>query len=511
LLLVALAVALVALLPLVYLVIRALGAADGPIDLVLRRRTVTVLANTLALSIVVGAGAAAIGLPLGWLTAGTDLPGRRWWTLALTVPLAVPSYVLAFALIGALGPSGAVADTLARLGVDMPSIYGFWGAALVLVLATYPYVMIAVRAALRRADATLLDAARSLGDPPATAFRRVILPLLVPAISAGVLLSVLYALGDFGSVSLLQFDSFARAIHIQYRAAFDRSLAAVLALMLAGLAITVAITESWVRRRQPAAVSRAAARPLLAVPLGRWRLPSLLLCGVVVGLALVLPIGILLVWFLRGVAAADSTRFLPDVVGNTLAGSGSAAFGSCLLAIPLAVLVARWPGRMATALEATAVAAYALPGIVVALAVVFLASGLVTPLYQTFLLLAIAYSVRFLPLALGPLRDGLGRVSPRIEESARMLGRGPIRAFVEVTLPQLRPAIVGAAALVFLTTAKELPMTLILGPTGFGTLATAVWSAVGEAYYARAAAPGLLLIIVSVAGVGLLLRAEEHL
>ena len=500
--------ALLALLPITYLVVRATGALEGSLDLVLRPRTFEVLRNTFALALVVGAGAATIGVPVGWLTAATDLPGRRWWAVLTIVPLAIPSYVLAFALIAAFGPSGAIGDLLAPLGIDIPSFYGFPGAVLVLVLSTYPYVVLGVRAAIRRADLGLLEAARTLGDPPARAFRRVVLPLLVPAVSAGMLLAVLYALADFGAVSLLQFDSFARAIHVQYRAAFDRSLAAVLALMLASLALVVAFAEVRLRRSRPPAPPRARARPLAPVALGPWTVPALLFCAAIVLLALGLPAYVLVSWLLRGIETGESLRILPEATLNTLAASGAAAVVALVLAGPVAVLVARFPGRLSTALETVTVAAYALPGIVVALAVVFLASGLVPALYQTFLLLILAYAVRFLPQALGPLRDGLGRVSPRLEEAARTLGRGPADAFREVTLPLLRPAAVGAAALVFLTTAKELPMTLILGPTGFATLATSVWSTVGEGYYTRAAAPGLLLIVVSVAGIGLLLRSE---
>jgi iron(III) transport system permease protein len=152
-----------------------------------------------------------------------------------------------------------------------------------------------------------------------------------------------------------------------------------------------------------------------------------------------------------------------------------------------------------------------LPGIVVALAMVFLATSALPALYQTFVLLVLAYAVRFLPQAVAPTREGLGRVSIRLEEAARLLGRSPVSVFREVSLPLLRPALVAAAALVFLTTVKELPMTLLLGPTGFRTLATSVWSAVGEGFYARAAVPGLILVAVSIAGVGFLLRSEGEL
>ena len=220
-------VALLSLAPLAYLVVRAAGVTDGSLDLVLRPRTVEVITNTLVMALLVGAGAIAIGLPLGLVTTRTDMPFRRVFAVLVIVPLAVPSYVLAFAVIGMFGPSGTLQDLLAPLGVDsLPSLYGLPGAVLVLTLATYPYVTLAVRAAVVRIDPALLEAARMLGHDDHRAFRTVVLPLLMPPVAAGTLLAILYAFADFGSVSLLQFDSLSRAIYVQYQAAFDRSLAA---------------------------------------------------------------------------------------------------------------------------------------------------------------------------------------------------------------------------------------------------------------------------------------------
>jgi iron(III) transport system permease protein len=504
-------VALLALAPLVYLVIRAAGAGEGSLDLVFRPRTGEVLGNTLVMALLVGIGAVGIGLPVGWLTARTDLPYRRLFAVLLIVPLAVPSYVLAFAVIAALGPRGTLAGTLEPLGIErLPSIYGLPGTVFVLTLATYPYVALAVRAAARRMDPALLEAGRVLGDDERTAFRRVALPILLPAVTGGALLAILYALADFGSVSLLQFDSLSRAIYIQYRATFDRSLAAILSLMLAGLALTVAVIEARVRARQPPLVARARARPMPVLRLGRWRWPAAAFCTVVVLLALGLPVGTLVAWLAVGLSQGEPLRLVPSAIANTLIAGIAAAAIALLLAAPVAVLMARWPGRLSSAVESATFGAYALPGIVVALAVVFLATGVIPFLYQTFALLALAYAVRFLPQSLGPMRDGLRSISPRLEESARVLGRRPGSAFFSVTLPLMRPGLVVGAALVFLTTAKELPMTLILAPTGFGTLATQVWGAVGDGFYARAAPSALLLVALSLVSLTFLLRQEER-
>ena len=510
---VGLATAGVALLPLVYLVVRALGADADALDLVVRPRTAQVAASTLALALLVGAGTIGIGVPLAWLTTRTDLPARRLWAVLTVVPLAIPSYVTGFAFLAAFGPRGALQGLLAPFGVErLPSIGGLFGATLVLVLASYPYVLLSTRAAILRTDPAVEDAARLLGDRRSTVFRRITLPVLVPAIAAGALLAVLYALADFGAVSLLQFDSFSRAIFVQYRASFDRSLAAILALMLVGLTLAVTWAELRLRQRAVAyaSVGSSTRRPPTTVPLGRWRWPAVAFCAAVVGLALVVPAGTIGWWLIRGVTQGEPVRLVVDAAVNSFVVGGGAALGAVLLALPIGLLVARHPARLTSLIERATFTGYALPGIVIALSVVFLATNAIPFLYQTLILLVVAYAVRFLPQGVGSARAALVAVGPRVEEAGRTLGDGPVRAFVRLTLPLLRPALVAGGALVFLTTVKELPMALLLGPIGFDTLATEIWDAASEGFYARAAAPAALLLVVSAGTVALLLRGEEH-
>jgi iron(III) transport system permease protein len=181
------------------------------------------------LAAVVTAASVAVAVPLAWLTARTDLPGRRAWAVLAALPLVIPSYVGGFVLVSMFGPRGLLQDALAPLGVErLPEIYGLPGAALALTLFSYPYVLLTVRGALRGMDPALEEASRSLGSGGWATFFRVTLPQLRPAIVAGALLVALYSLSDFGAVSLLQFDSFSREIYTQYRSAFDRTPAAIL-------------------------------------------------------------------------------------------------------------------------------------------------------------------------------------------------------------------------------------------------------------------------------------------
>ena len=496
-------------LPVAYLLIRAIGVDLSAIQLVLRPRTLEVLVASLALGLGVGIGSIVTGVPLAWLTARTDLPGRRAWTVLTVIPLAIPSYVMAFAFIAALGPRGALSELLRQSGLGgLPSIYGFGGAVLVLTLATYPYVLLATRAALLRFDPSIEEAGRALGDRPLAVFRRVTLPMIMPAIVGGALLAVLYALADFGAVAILQFDSFARAIYIQYRASFDRSLAALLALMLVGATFFLAWLEWRVRRRWPNA-GHAPRRPLVPVRLGPWRWPALALCALVTALGLVVPFATVAFWLARGLAQGEPLRIVASTTANSLVAGSLAALVVAVFALPIAFLVVRYPGRLSALIEGVLYSAYAVPGIVVALAGVLFVLNVAPFVYQSLFVLVLAYAVRFLPQAVGPTRSSLLAVGPRMVEAARTLGDGSGAAFRSITLPLLRPGVVAGMALVFLTTVKELPLTLLLGPTGFDTLATAIWGAATEGFFARAAAPAAILMILSALTVGVLIRAEE--
>ena len=508
---VGLGVAVLSLLPIAYLLLRAAGTDADALAFITRPRTVSIVVSSVVLALVVGAGTILVGLPVAWLTTRTDLPVRRLWAVLTIVPLAVPSYVTGFAFVAAFGPRGALQSLLEPLGVTrLPEIYGLPGASLVLILATYPYVVLAVRGSLLREDRAVEEAARTLGDRRSAVFRRVTLPLLVPAIGAGALLAVLYALSDFGAVSLLQFDSFSRAIYLQYRATFDRSLAAVLALGLVLLTLAVTYGEARLRRRAGHFAGSPARRPAEIVQLGRWRWPALAFLTVVVSLALAVPAVAIGFWLIRGLPQGEAFR----VAGPAIAGSlGTGVVGAALaaaIALPIALLLARHPSRISAFVERASYASFALPGIVVALALVFLTASGAPFLYQTLVLLVGAYAIRFLAHAFGPVRALLGRVGPRVEEAGRTLGDGPVRAFVGITMPLLRPAILSGAALVFLAIVKELPMALILGPIGFETLATEIWSATSEGFYARAAGPAAILLVLSAATVAVLLREEQR-
>ena len=496
----ALIIGLLMLMPLGYLFIRASQGRTDLFDLVWRPRTLTLLRNTVVLATIVTFFSILISLPAAWLTSRTDLPWRRFWSVAMALPLAIPSYVGAFAVVAALGPRGMLQTWLESLfGVQrLPDIYGLFGASLVLVLLSYPYVLLTLTATIANMDNALEEASMSMGYGPARTFWKVTLPLLRPAIAAGALLVALYVFSDFGAVSLLQYDSFTRAIYLQYTASFDRTLAAGLALVLVGLTVTLLGIEAWLRGNAGYHRSTVgASRPARLTVLGKWRYAALAYCGLVMSAALVMPISVIVYWLVRGLRAGEPLRLVWDAAVNSTYVSGLAAIAAVIVAVPVVVFSVRYPGLLSALIERATYTGYALPGIVVALSLVFFGANYVPRLYQTTAMLILAYVVLFMPQAVGAMRAALLQVSPHIEEAARSLGYNSPRVWMSVTGPLIRRGLVSGGLLVFLTVMKELPASLLLRPIGFNTLSTRIWGATSEGFWARAAAPALILILVS--------------
>jgi iron(III) transport system permease protein len=510
----AVAVAAAVLLPLAYLIVRAIGAGDEAVDLLLRQRTLWTVLRTLALAVTVTGATVVVALPLAWLTVRTDLPFRRVWSVVTVLPLVIPSYVGALVIISALGPRGLLQQALeGPLGIErLPSLYGFPGAAVALTLFTYPYMLLSLRAAMWGLDPALEETSRGLGVGPRATFRRVVLPQLRPAMGVGALLVALYTLSDFGAVSILRFESLTQQIYIQYQTSLLRGPVALFSLLLAGLTVGLLVVESRARgRARYHSANSSVTRAPKVSQLRRWRWLALSYCGGIVTLGLVLPIGVLGYWVVRGVTAGEPLRILWSSAWNSVSVSALASVASVLVALPVVILAVRFPGRMASLIERSTYMGFALPGIVVALALVFFSANYAGIVYQTLALLIFAYVVLFLPQAVGAVRSSLLQVSPRLEEMGRILGRTPVRVWLSVTIPIVRPGLLAGAGLVFLTAMKELPATLLLSPIGFDTLATKIWGAAAEGFFARAAAPALLLILVAAVPLAWLLRRERKI
>ena len=473
----ALVVALV-LIPLGYILVA--GVAMGPHDLgalLWRPRVGELLGNTLKLLV-----GTVLGVAGAVLVVRTDLGARGWWHAALSAPLAVPAFVNSYGWVSLTS-----------------SVQSYAGAVLVVSLSYYPLVYLPVVGALSSLEAAPEEVARSLGRTRLQAFLSAALPRLAPAVLGGALLVGLHVLSEFGALQLLAFPTFTTAIYGQYRSAFASDAGTVLSGVLVSLCVLLLLLELLARgRRRLDRVGRSDGRRPEPVALGRWR-PAVLLS--LVGLV-VLSLGVPLYSLTHWLAVGSSTEFpvgdLSSALVSTLGLAAAGAGLTVLMAMPLAWLVVRRRSAASTVLERAAYTATALPGIVVALALITVSIRAVPTLYQTLPILLLAYGILFLPRAIVSVRSSLEHAPPVLEDVSRSLGQSGWATLRRVTLPLVAPGIGAGAALVFLAISTELTATLLLSPIGTSTLATEFWSNSSSVRYGAAAPYALLLILAAI-------------
>lgn len=484
--------------PMVFLVLKVAGEPAAVVEAVTDGRLWPPLRRTLVLATSVAATSAVIGTLTGWLVVRTDLPGRRLWRILLPLPLVVPSFIGAFTFLIAFGPGGMASDLLAPLGITWGiRVRGFVGSWVVLSLFTYPYVHLLVASRLNQLPPSLEEAARLLGRRPRQVFFSVVVPQLRPAITGGALLVFLYVVSDFGVVDLMRHDVLTRVIYASRLA--DVALSFTLSLSLGVLALLVASLERMSTRRDVVAGARSVGG--LQVRLGRWKaLASAVVAGVL-GLALVVPVGVLVTWTVRGLLVGASSSVLDDPTRlwgpftATLRVSLVAALVAVVVVTPVGHLAIRVRDRLAATTSTIVVAGFALPGLAISLALVYWLRS--TPVYQTEIALVTAYVIHFGAQALRGAEVAVASVPHQMHEASRVLGVAGWRRWRRIDLPLMLPSLLAGGGLVLLSVMKELPATLLLSPNGFDTLATLIWSAASEALWTTAAIPSLLLLAMS--------------
>ncbi len=486
------------------------------------------LGNTLTLVVGVGTGVTVLGVSLAWLTSLCEFPGRRWLDWALMLPFAIPAYVLAFVFVGLLDFAGPVQSLLREWfgsGLRLPRVRSTGGVIIVLVLVFYPYVYLLARTAFLAQGKGLMEAARMLGQSPWQAFWRVALPVARPAIGAGVALALMETLADFGAVAVFNFDTFTTAIYKTWYGFFSLSSAAQLASLLLLAVMLVLYGERRARGQDHAASERPRGQALYRLRGFKACLASGW-CALVFACAFVVPMLQLVVWcWQRG--RFDLDERYRELIVHTLYLGAMAALITVTVALLLAFARRQAPTRGIRAGVAVANLGYALPGSVLAvslmLAFSFLDRELVVPLSgwlggsaRPLLLgsvaaLLVAYLVRFIAVAYGPLESSLARIRPSLPEASRSLGVGGPRLFFKVYLPLLLPGTLSAALLVFVDTLKEMPATLLMRPFGWDTLAVRVFEMTSEGEWARASLPALTLVLVGLLPViGLIRRSARQ-
>lgn len=495
--------------PIFYLFVRAADLKPDSWELLYHSGLSALFLNTIGLTVTVTAATIAAGVALAFLVERTDIGAARWLRPLLAAPLVIPPYVGAICYVYLLGPRGLLESTVADwLGVHrIPglSLIGFPAAYFVLSIFTYPYIYLLASAALRLSDRTLEEAAQASGLGHWKTFFSVTLPLLRPAIGAGGLLVSLYVLSDFGAVSLTRTDTFTSAIYLQLTGRFDRSGAAALSIVTATLALAILFFERKTRIKRNVVQMRSQWKPPTPVSLGKWKFPAWAFILLTLTLSIGIPVALLLMWTIQGFADQSTILELWHTGVGGLAYSAwqslwLAAMAACITAsasLPIAYLMARFRGGIPSLIYFLAQIGYALPGMVVALSMIFIFHAWAAPLYGTIWMLLAAFLVRFLPESLQAEQASLAQISPSLEDAARGLGRKTWQVLREVTFPLILPGIVAGWSLVFLSSLRELPATLLLRPAGFEPLPILIWTAADEGIYIHAAPAALLLIIIS--------------
>jgi len=510
--LVALASAALILLPLGYVTTLALSADSAVWQRLWATRIPELLFNTVSLAGVVAVLTLLLGVSTAWMVTRFDFRGRWLWEIALVLPLAMPTYVLAYVynyLLGFGGPVEHLWQTVAGPQTRIFSPQSFWGATLVMALDTFPFVYLLTRSALLSLNVSFEEVARTCGASHLQTMLRVTLPLLRPSIVAGVALVILYVVSDFGAVSLLRYQTLTYAVFQQMTGRSDNTAASILSILLVVLALIFLLAERWFRHK-----SR------FYQTTGRYHAPQRIRCGwlktaaftaylaAIVGAAFGVPAYLLIQWSLSMEARAILDARFIGFVWNSALLSTLAATAGVLVGLPLAYLASRKPTWLNIGCLQAAYAGYVLPGPVAALAVLVLFLKVMPFFYGTAVVLVVAYVLHFLPAGLQSLEPALQQITPNLEEVARTLGLGMRETWRHVTLPLIRNGFIVAWVLIFLQTMKELPATLLLRPVGFDTLAIRVWLEASEEYYQLAAPSALLIVLVGLPALVLLLSRD---
>jgi len=510
--LMALASAALILLPLVYVTSQAMTADQAVWSRLWATRIPELVSNTAALAASVSGFTLLIGVSTAWIVTRVELPGRRFWEGSLVLPLAMPTYVLAYVytyLLGFGGPAEQLWQAIAGPQARVVSPQSYWGATLVMTLDTFPFVYLLSRSALLSMNVSFEEVARASGVSRLKTLWLVTLPLMRPSIAAGVALVVLYVVSDFGAVSLLRYQTLTYAVYQQMTGRSDNSAASILSLLLVLFALLFLVTERWFRHR-----SR------FYQTTGRYRRPerrrygwlgTSLLTGylaLIVGAAFALPAYLLVTWSLTPEAQATVDSRFYGFFWNSAFLAACAATAGVAIGLPLAYLANRRPTWLNVGCLQAAYAGYVLPGPVAALAVLVLCLHLTPFIYGSVLVLIVAYVIHFLPAGLQSLEPALQHITPNLEEVARTLGLSVRQTWARVTLPLVRNGFAVAWVLMFLQTMKELPATLLLRPVGFDTLAVRVWMEASEEYYRLAAPSALLIVLLSLPTLVLLVSKD---
>lgn len=484
--------------------------------------------NTLWLVLGVSTGTIVLGVTFAWLTAVCEFPGRKFFSWSLLLPLAMPTYVLAFASLGILDYAGPV-QTLYRSwfgsGAWFPDFRSTGGVILVMSLAFYPYVYLLTKNAFLTQGRRALEAAQSLGHSRTSGFFRVALPMARPWIAGGVTLVLMETLADFGAVSIFNYDTFTTAIYKAWFGFFSLAAAAQISSILVLIVSVLIFVERQMRSRMrftPSGKGQGTGEKIVLGPLMRWA--AFLFALFILSIAFIIPTVQLCIWSLEIYHLEFSPRYFQWLQHSlTLGLSGS--FLICLLALVLAYARRRNPDKLTGALVRISTLGYALPGTVLAVGIfipVAALDNLIIALARdlfgvkigmlingTVLIMLIAYLVRFMAAGYNSIDSSMHRVTPSIDEAARLMGMRGLSILKRIHFPIVRGGVMTAASLVFVDIMKEMPITLMTRPFGWDTLSVKIFELTSEGEWERAALPSVILVLAGLIPIFLLIKSSE--
>lgn len=466
--------------------------------------------NTLSLCLGVALGTGILGIILGWLIAACNFPGRCFFSTALLLPMAIPTYVFAFVFLGLFDFSSPLQIFLRnKLGIPPFDVRSIWTVCLTMTLALYPYVYVMAKAGFTTQGQRCLEAARTLGCTTQSAFFSVALPLCRPWIATGILLVLMETLADFGAVSVFNFDTFTTAVYKAWYGFFSLSTASQLASILVILALSLLTSEQYLRKKMRFTQEQSHFNRIqLAKPKA---ILACTFCSIIFCIGFVLPVIQLTLWALDTTALELSSRYLTFSTNTLLLGI-LAAVVTCIGALALAY-AARFQHTKATQwIISLSTLGYSLPGTVLAVGIIapvayldnlyvdiasLLTKHPAQPILQgTICVLLIAYGIRFMAAAYGSIHSNMQRITPSMDDASILMGVTGWKMLRKVHLPQLKTGLLTAALLVLVDVMKEMPITLMTRPFGWDTLAVKIYELTSEGEWERAAIPAILLILV---------------
>ena len=526
--LIALLIALLVMLPVLALIGFAMQGSPGLWPHLFRNVLASALGQTVILLSGVGLIVASIGTVTAWLTAGFDFPGRRILGWALLLPLAVPTYIIAYAYLDILHPIGPVQSLLrGLLGYDsprdfrLPDIRSMTGCILLLGFVLYPYVYLPVRALFATQAATLLEASRTLGAGPMRVFCQIVLPLARPAIAAGMALALMETLNDIGAAEFLGVRTLTVSVYSTWLNRTDLPGAAQIAIVMLMIVVSLVLFERWARKGQRYAGTARRHLPLARVRLrGIAAITATTLCALPVLIGFIAPASYLIHQAWR----RYSYNGIPPRIWSEALQTATLALIATIIAVGLGLLIAAatrlYSGKVTRMAVRISTLGYAVPGTILAIGLLpviifadrqisaglglFMASAPQLILLGSGAALIYAYVARFLAIAAGGIEAGMTRVPQSMDHAARSLGQSPTGVFRHIHIPLSRASMIGAGLLIFVDCVKELPATLLLRPLNVETLATHLYGEAARGTYEDASIAALMIVLIGMVPVFLL-------